>query len=82
MTTKIKAIFNQIKTFLTKINKNYALIVVTSFFIISNFLTLFVNFTFGMKLNSFLCLIYDFFLIGFLLYNFKQKRKPMILFVN
>ncbi|MDV3139471.1 MAG: hypothetical protein Q8742_01915 [Candidatus Phytoplasma australasiaticum] len=80
MTNQIKEILNQIKTFFLKIknnphSKNYVLIIITCFFIISNLLALFVNFQFGMKLNSFLCLIYDGFMIIFLLDNAKEKNK-------
>ncbi|WEX20408.1 MAG: hypothetical protein TB2022_3580 [Candidatus Phytoplasma citri] len=80
MANQIKEILNQIKEFFFKIknnpcSKNYALIIITCFFIMSNLLSFFVNFQFGMKLNSFLCLIYDGFMINFLLANTKEKNK-------
>ncbi|MDV3201489.1 MAG: hypothetical protein Q8872_01255 [Candidatus Phytoplasma australasiaticum] len=79
MANQIKKILIQIKTFFSKIknhprSRNYVLIIITCFFIISNLLALFVNFQFGLKLNSFLCLIYDVFMITFLLDNAKEKK--------
>ncbi|MDV3196303.1 MAG: hypothetical protein Q8885_02195 [Candidatus Phytoplasma stylosanthis] len=70
MPNQIQEILIKIKEFFSKIkknprSKNYALVVITCFFIISNLLALFVNFQFGMKLNSFIFLIYDGFMIFF-----------------